>query len=281
MFHHFTYRRYTGAIFELAFWTIIRPPPKKRMILWDMISNISQLSTGKYMIYHMILQKRYDGLVNIEALGVFVFLFCAFPSHDSWSNQRNRNLRPLLITWGAGSKRLTKGNVISASTPALEPFTAVISGSKVHRDHQIVSWEDVPTDLSEHVLAPDLWGEKNSMSLVVIATRRGRISTYSICYMNINITYLVDIHFSHPTSSHLVQFQWGNFPKILFQSISFSESLSFWECILAWCARSWIEALFYWQPLLRPRRYPCRRLGHKQVDSRTQGGSKKKWERLT
>jgi len=29
-----------------------------------------------------------------------------------------------------GSKRLTKGNVISASTPALEPFTAVISGSK-------------------------------------------------------------------------------------------------------------------------------------------------------
>ena len=139
---------------------------------------------------------------------------------------------------------------------------------------------------------------KNTMSLVVIATRRGRISTYSICYMNINITCLVDIHFasisfvrkvafilgrflSHPTSSHLVQFQWGNFPKILFQSISFSESLSFWECILAWCARWWIEALFYWQPLLRPRRYPCRRLGHKQVDSRTQGGSKKKWERLT
>lgn len=210
----------------------------------------------------------------------------------------NRNLRPLLITWGAGSKRLTKGNVISASTPALEPFTAVISGSKVHRDHQIVSWEDVPSDPSEHVLAPDLWGEKNTMSLVVIATRRGRISTYSICYMNINITCLVDIHFasisfvrkvafilgrflSHPTSSHLVQFQWGNFPKILFQSISFSESLSFWECILAWCARSWIEALFYWQPLLRPRRYPCRRLGHKQVDSLTQGGSKKKWERLT
>lgn len=59
MFHHFTYRRYTGAIFELAFWTIIRPPPKKRMILLDMISNISQLSTGKYMIYHMILLKRY------------------------------------------------------------------------------------------------------------------------------------------------------------------------------------------------------------------------------
>lgn len=166
------------------------------------------------------------------------------------------------------------------------------------KNHQIVSWEDVPSDPSEHVLAPDLWGEKNTMSLVVIATRRGRISTYSICYININITCLVDIHFasisfvrkvafilgrflSHPTSSHLVQFQWGNFPKILFQSISFSESLSFWECILAWCARSWIEALFYWQPLLRPRRYPCRRLGHKQVDSRTQGGSKKKWERLT
>ena len=31
----------------------------------------------------------------------------------------------------AGSKRLTKGNVMSASMPAMEPFTAIISGSKV------------------------------------------------------------------------------------------------------------------------------------------------------
>lgn len=34
MFHHFTYRRYTGAIFELAFLTFIRPPPQKKRSSW-------------------------------------------------------------------------------------------------------------------------------------------------------------------------------------------------------------------------------------------------------
>ena len=46
----------------------------------------------------------------------------------------------------------------------------------------------------------------------MIATRRGSISTYSICCMNINITCLVDINFFFPMSlfgrSHLF---WGDF----------------------------------------------------------------------
>ena len=66
-------------------------------------------------------------LVLIDGTRLPLFGQIQIQSHDFFMVECSHFGRVLCT----GSKRLTKGNVMSASMPTMEPFTAIISGSKV------------------------------------------------------------------------------------------------------------------------------------------------------